>query len=254
VAGKLIPRFLPRRGSSAVIGASLCWLLSLGCAAPRVQEEASPAGEWVSLFDGESLAGWEGGNGLFRVEDGAIVGGTTSAPIARNEFLCTTKEFSDFELQLRFRLSLGGVNSGVQIRSKRIPGSHEVIGYQADLGDGWWGALYDESRRARLLAEPDSSTIARALDRDGWNAYRIHAEGGRIRLFINDSPTIAYTEPEPGIEQRGTICLQIHGGPPGEAWFRDIQIREIPDGQASGVAPAPDLTESPKSSSGAAGR
>src|SRR5574342_448344 len=71
--------------------------------------------------------------------------GTKAVPlynkIARNEFLCTTRTFGDFELRLKFKL-LGGdsANAGVQFRTKRIPNNHEVIGYQADMGSGWWGA------------------------------------------------------------------------------------------------------------------
>jgi hypothetical protein len=180
--------------------------------------------EWISLFDGSTLAGWEGSDAFFRVQEGAIVGGRRTSPIPQNEFLCTTDEFDDFIVRLQFRLD-AGVNSGVQIRSKRIRGSNEVIGYQADLGDGWWGALYDESRRNRALVRPDFAALEPVLDRTGWNDYEIVAEGRRIRLFINKHPTIDYAETEPAIEQRGKLCVQIHSGPPGEVRFRNIRLK-----------------------------
>ena len=186
----------------------------------------SDQGEWISLFDGSTLAGWEGNTAYFRVENGAIVGGTRADPIPRNEFLCTTEQFDDFIVRLQFRLD-DGVNSGVQIRSKRIPGSNEVIGYQADLGDGWWGALYDESRRNRALVRPDFAAVDRVLERAGWNDYEVAADGPRIRLFINGQRTIDYTETEPDIEQRGHLCLQIHSGPPGEVRFRNISLKRL---------------------------
>ena len=44
----------------------------------------------------------------------------------------------------------GKGNSGVQFRSVRVPG-HEMSGYQADIGDGYWGSLYDESSRNKTL-------------------------------------------------------------------------------------------------------
>jgi Domain of Unknown Function (DUF1080) len=187
-----------------------------------------PAGgrtEWISLFDGSTLAGWEGNPAFFRVEGGAIVGGTRTSLIPQNEFLCTTQEFDDFVVRVQFWLD-HGVNSGVQLRSKRIPGSSEVIGYQADLGDGWWGALYDESRRNRALVRPDFA-VEQVLDREGWNDYEILAEGRRIRLVFNQRPTIDYTETEPEIEQRGRLCLQIHSGPPGEVRFRNIMLKRL---------------------------
>ena len=104
--------------------------------------------------------GWEGNLALFRIESGAIVAGTLTATIERNEFLCATRKFRDFELRLRVKL-LGGdkANAGVQFRTERIPNHHEVIGFQADMGAGWWGALYDESRRKRVLKGPDQAKM-----------------------------------------------------------------------------------------------
>ena len=201
--------------------------LAAGCAATSgARSPLDGDGGWTPLFDGRTLNGWEGGGGLFRVQDGAIVGGTTTARVARNEFLCRSEETGDFALRLEFRIT-PGVNSGVQFRSQRIPGSHETIGYQADLGDGYWGAIYDESRRNRVLAQPDSALVSRILDREGWNRYDIVAAGPRIRLWINGEQTVDYTESDPAIARAGRICLQIHSGPPGEAWFRDIKISEL---------------------------
>ena len=180
-----------------------------------------------ALFDGRTLAGWEGDARTFRVEQGSIVGGTLAARVPRNEFLCTTRSYSDFVLRLKFKVLGQGANAGIQIRSARIPNHHEVVGYQADLGDGWWGSLYDESRRNKTLAKADPAALGAALRREDWNEYEIHAEGRRIRLAINGQPTVDYTEPDAQIPQTGVICLQIHGGPPSEAWYKEIIIEEI---------------------------
>ena len=116
------------------------------------------AAEPAPLFDGKTFAGWEGDTKkTWRIEEGVIVGGSLDEVVPRNEFLCTTKTYGDFELLVKFKL-LGDpkqVNAGVQIRTKRIPDHHEVSGYQADIGQGYWGALYDESRRNKVLAAPD---------------------------------------------------------------------------------------------------
>lgn len=182
----------------------------------------------VSLFDGKSLKGWEGNLEVFRVEDGAIVGGTLKEAIPRNEFLCTTREYSDFELRLRVKL-LGDpktANAGIQIRSRRIPDHHEMIGYQADMGQHYWGCLYDESRRAKILAAPDPEELARILKPNDWNDYRIRCVGKRVQLWINGHQTVDYTEPDDSIEQTGLIGLQIHSGPPSEARYKDIVLEE----------------------------
>ncbi|MBX7074327.1 MAG: DUF1080 domain-containing protein [Pirellulales bacterium] len=205
---------------------SLIFALVIVAAAGELN--AARGAEPTPLFDGASLAGWEGAEKWFRVEEGAIVAGTLKERIPRNEFLATTKEFGDFELRLEFKVIGKGANAGVQFRSRRIPDHHEMKGYQADLGDGWWGALYDESRRSRVLARPNAKELAKVLKRDDWNQYRIRAEGRRIQLWINEFPTVDYTEPDESIEQRGLIALQIHGGPPSEAWYRKLVIEELP--------------------------
>ena len=182
----------------------------------------------VALFDGRSFEGWEGDLRWFRIENEAIVGGSLSQKIPRNEFLCTQREFRDFELKLDVKLEAGKGNAGIQIRSRRIPNHHEVIGYQADMGQVYWGALYDESRRREILAQPDPEKLKWILKQDDWNNYRIRAERNRVQLWLNGHPTVDYMEKEPHIEQKGVICLQIHSGTPSEAWYRDIVLTELP--------------------------
>jgi hypothetical protein len=182
----------------------------------------------AALFDGRTFNGWEGNLALFRIESGAIVGGTLAAGIERNEFLCTTRPYKDFELRLGVKL-LGGekANAGIQFRTKRIPDHHEVIGFQADMGTGWWGALYDESRRKKVLKGPDQATMKAVIKEADWNDYTIRADGPRVQLSINGVQTVDYVETDPTVEDSGVICVQIHSGPPSEAWYRDITVREL---------------------------
>ena len=182
----------------------------------------------VAIFDGKTLNGWEGDTRIFRVESGAIVGGTLETKIARNEFLCTTKPYGDFELRLKVKLLGGdGANAGIQFRTRRIPNHHEVSGYQADMGTGWWGALYDESRRNKVLSGPEQARMKEVVKAGDWNDYVIRAEGNRIRLSLNGVQTVDYIEKDAGIDAAGLVCVQIHGGPPSEAWYKDISIEEL---------------------------
>jgi hypothetical protein len=182
----------------------------------------------VPLFDGKTFTGWEGNLTIFRIEDGAIVGGSLKQKIARNEFLCTTKDYGDFELRLKVKL-VGGddANAGVQFRTKRIPNNHEVSGYQADMGTGWWGGLYDESRRKKVLKGPDQQRMKQVIKAGDWNDYVIRAVGTRIQLSLNGVQTVDYMEQDPSIERRGVICPQIHAGAPAEAWYKDITIVDL---------------------------
>ena len=121
-----------------------------------------PADDFVEfslpLLDGTSLLGWEGNAYWFRVEDKSVVAGRLTEKIPHNEFLCTTQNYDDFELRFEAKLVGEGQNAGVQFRSERVRGGSEVSGYQADIGVAGdrpvWGALYDESRRRKMLAEP----------------------------------------------------------------------------------------------------
>jgi 3-keto-disaccharide hydrolase len=191
-------------------------------------EQAAGARSPVPIFDGKTFTGWEGDLKVFRIENGAIVGGTLQQKIARNEFLCTTRAYSDFELRLKVKL-LGGedANAGVQFRTRRITGNHEVIGYQADLGQNYWGSLYDESRRKKTLAGPKPDTLKGLIKIGDWNDYVVRAEGRRIRLWLNGVQTVDYTEQDPAIDTSGVIAVQIHAGSPTEAWYKDITLLDL---------------------------
>jgi hypothetical protein len=182
---------------------------------------------FTPLFDGKTLQGWEGNEKMFRVEDGAIVAGTLKEKIPHNEFLCTEKQFGDFELRLKVKLVGEGANAGIQFRTKRIPNHHEVSGFQADMGQGWWGALYDESRRNKILAGPSKETMEKVVKQGEWNDYVIRAEGNHIQLWVNGTKTVDYTEKDEGIAPTGVIAVQIHAGPPSEASYKEIRINEL---------------------------
>ncbi len=208
----------------------IIWPLALGlCWQPVGPAPAQ------SLFDGQSWQGWDNDRpDLWRIEEGCIVGGSLTQKIPHNYFLATQDRYANFILRLEFKLlgdvSKGFVNSGVQIRSERVPNSTEMIGYQCDLGDpAWWGCLYDESRRNKVLAPSNMEAIQRVLKRNDWNRYEIRAEGVRIRTYINGVLAMDYTEPDQDIPQQGRIGLQIHSGGPAEAWFRRITIERLPD-------------------------
>jgi hypothetical protein len=193
---------------------------------PFSQRSDRPAA--VPIFDGKSFDGWEGNRAIFRIEEGAIVGGSLHDKIARNEFLCTTRTYGDFELRLKVKL-LGGdeANAGVQFRTRRIPDNHEVIGYQADLGQNYWGSLYDESRRKKTLKAPNAAQIKGLVRAGEWNDYVIRAEGPRIQLWLNGVQTVDYTEEDPSIDTTGVVAVQIHAGPPSEAWYKDITLLDL---------------------------
>ena len=82
----------------------------------------SPSSDWIQLFDGKTLNGWVHMNGAhtFTVEDGAIVGRTVESSASMNSFLCSLREFDDFELELETIIDRI-TNSGIQIRTQVRP-------------------------------------------------------------------------------------------------------------------------------------
>jgi hypothetical protein len=180
---------------------------------------------FVLLFDGKTLDGWEGDMQLWKAAEGMIVG--DSAGIKDNEFLATKKSFGDFELRLDFRLRNGAGNSGVQFRSKRVADSSEVSGYQADIGEKYWGCLYDESRRNKVLVQA-APEIEQRLHKDEWNSYVIRAEGNRIVLKLNGQTTVDYRETDDSIAREGIIAFQVHSGGPLRVEFKNVRIQELP--------------------------
>ena len=202
-------------------------MLWLPCGAP-----AAP----VLLFDGKTLTGWEGGP-AWRVVDGTITGGSMAGN-PQNEFLAGTGTYRNFRLSLEYKLTgtEGFVNGGVQIRSQRIADPpNEMIGYQADIGAGYSGCLYDESRRKTMLAKADPAVIQEAEKPGEWNRYVIVAADERIQLFVNGIRTVNYTESAPGLPPDGRIALQIHGDCKAVIAFRNISIEPLPDKLAPGM-------------------
>ena len=207
-----------------------CFVLLLKCSVIVLLSAQCQTGE-QKLFNGESFQGWEGDTTrTWRIEDGAIAGGSREEMVPHNDFLCTTRSYYDFALRLKFKLTgtEGFINAGVQFRSERLQNPpHEMTGYQADLGEGYWGSLYDESRRNKTLAGPDSALVSKILKRDGWNDYEIRAEGNHIRLYINGTQTVDYVEQDDSIPQSGLIGLQIHGGGKALVYYKDIYIEQL---------------------------
>jgi hypothetical protein len=103
-----------------------------------------------------------------------------------------------------------------------------MSGYQADMGEGYWASLYDESRRNKTLQAPKAEVLKAPLKPNDWNDYVIRCEGRRIRLWLNGTLTVDFLEEDETIPLSGKIGLQIHGGGKSEASYKEITIAELP--------------------------
>ncbi len=200
-------------------------------ATARVQTASPSAEGWVSLFNGKDLTGWKQINGTakYHVEDGCIVGTTVKG--SPNSFLCTEKNYSDFEFECEVKCD-PRLNSGIQIRSesKKEYKDGRVHGYQVEIADSAnAGHVYDEARRARFLdlTEADKTKKGGPYKAGEWNKYRILCVGPRIQTWINDTKVADFTDT---MTATGFIGLQVHafkGEPEAQVRWRNIRIREI---------------------------
>lgn len=216
------------------------------------------AGEWINLFNGKNLDGWveHSGKARYTVEGGVLTGESVSG--TGNSFLCTTRTFENFELELEFNCD-ALLNSGVQIRSEVFPDARtlhvdgkeiklppdRIHGYQCEIDMDvararmWSGGIYDEARRGWLFPAdgergPQGTAFSeegRKISRPGeWNKLRIVACGPRIETWLNGEKR---SEIYDGLTPRGIIGLQVHGVGNDEAKvglkvrFRNIRLREI---------------------------
>lgn len=186
----------------------------------------------ISLFDGTTLNGWKTVNPnnsiYWSVVDSTIIGGDGISKVPQNTYLYTSETYENFELRLLFRITgdhnKGLINSGIQYRS--IIESNKIIGYQADIGKGYWGDIYDEHRRAKL-AGGDLRTLRRILNEEGWNSYIVRCQGNKHELYINGVRVSEYIEQDASIPSKGVIGIQVHSGGNAKVEFKHITLTHL---------------------------
>jgi len=219
-------------------------LLSLLLLTSMTSLAADNAG-WINLFNGKNLDGWtqHGGQARYRVENGQLIG--LSVPNTANSFLCTTREYTNFILELEFKVHTN-LNSGVQIRSHvfdkptelqhngksiKIPAGR-VHGYQVEIDPSaraWTGGIYDEGRRGWLNDLKNNEPARKAFRQGDWNQFRIEANGDSLKTWLNGVPAADLKD---SLTPSGFIALQVHGVGKRtdelETRFRNIRLKELP--------------------------
>jgi hypothetical protein len=212
---------------------------------------------FVSIFDGKTLAGWDGDPRFWRAENGEIVGETTPEKVVTlNNFLIWRGgTVRDFELKVEFRMN--GTNSGIQYRSTELPdvGKWVLKGYQADIDftEGYVGNVHDERGRAptgeghvvlskrgdvtRIVDGPkykvvgtigDSTLLRGVMNVNGWNQYHIIARGPVLMQLINGRlMAVAIDEDSKHYVAEGLLGFQMHVGPPFKIQYRNVLYRKL---------------------------
>ncbi len=207
---------------------------------PSTAQDA-PEG-FTSLFDGKTLKGWEQKNGTatYEVVDGTVKG--TTAQGSPNSFMCTTKEYGDFELHFEVKCDFE-LNSGVQIRSLSKPDFKKgrVHGPQVEIAGNspFSGYIYSEGTGRRWISQ--TRTEHKHFKSDGWNKYRVVAKGNRVQTWLNGE-SIEDVEIAEVESRKGFLGLQVHAigkdkGPYSVQW-KNIFIKEMTMAAGDGDATA----------------
>ncbi|MEQ8764864.1 MAG: DUF1080 domain-containing protein [Planctomycetota bacterium] len=182
--------------------------------------EAMPTeSAWVSLFDGQSLKGWDATSENWSVENGLLVGKAKS--LEQSDFLISEGEFGDMIVELDVLLTPGG-NSGIQFRSEKTA-DHQMMGYQADMGQQYWGSLYEQGGRG-MLAQGTNEIWRGAVDEAGWNHVVVEAIGERLTIELNGTTITSFRDDR---SANGLLGLQLHGGLDMEVRFRNLRVKPI---------------------------
>ena len=205
---------------------------------------------FVSLFNGKDLTGWEGAPGLWKVEDGIVVG-TCDGPghLAHNTFLIWKDgTVRDFELRATMRL-IGDNNSGIQYRSRVLPkvGPYAIAGYQCDAhpaiehtgmtyeekGRGIFGlngknVMLDRKGERWLLSEHEPVKA----DLSQWTEYSVEARGNHLIHRVNGKITSELIDHhKEGRALDGLLAIQLHNGNPYRVEIKDLHLKVIDDAE-----------------------
>jgi hypothetical protein len=176
------------------------------------------AGEGSELFDGQTLAGWSGADGLWSVEQGEIVG--RAKGLEHNEYLISDHDLRDFRLVLEIQLTPDSGNSGIQVRSQPFE-EHSMQGFQVDAGQIHWGTLYEVHGRNALVTDVPSAHRA-----GEWNTYEILYTGSRIQVALNGVKTIDLDDDQGAVH--GRLGFQLHQGQSMTVRFRNLKLELDP--------------------------
>jgi hypothetical protein len=231
----------------------IAWMLWIGQAsAQQTYPTTAPSNDagFESIFDGKSLAGWDGDPKFWRVQDGALVGEITPGnEIKRNTFVVWRGGLTkDFELKLRFRISAKG-NSGINYRSEELADApFSMAGYQFDLDGanrytannyeergrtfmalrGQITRAVDGGKREVIAAVGDYKDLARFIKNDDWNEVHIIARGNTLVHILNGHVmSILIDDDAVHRAAEGKLGVQVHVGPPMKVEYRDIRLRKL---------------------------
>jgi len=230
-------------------------LLAGSCLSVFAQQRGWPVATndesgFISIFDGKTLAGWQGDTNYWRVEDGCLVGEITPTNLLKiNSFIIWHGgETRDFELKVQYRISANG-NSGINYRSVRTgDGPWTMRGYQADI-DGrneYTGQNYEERGRTFLALRGQidrqvddqlpqiigtlgtAAELLSVIKTNDWNEYHLIVSGNTMTHILNGRVmSVVIDEDTKNRRFDGMLGVQVHVGPPMKVEYRNFRLKKL---------------------------
>ncbi len=178
----------------------------------------------LQFFNGRDFTGWEGAEGYWRVENGAIIGAFPPGKPSHTN-LCSKERYGDFELRLKIRLTDGTGTSGVVFRSEVFDKKlFRLRGPKAEFTEGGWGNLWG-IQSGGMMKEAPKDIVSRVLKKDDFNDFFIRCVGKHITIQINSATMVEGDFPT--IPDEGIIGLHIGLKPPKEVIFKEIVFKDL---------------------------
>jgi hypothetical protein len=180
-----------------------------GCGPDAEQRaESAAGGEWRTLFDGSSLAGWtQVGDANWQLKDGAVAADSGTG------FLLTAASYADFDLDLEFWVT-PDANSGVFIRCANPSEIGAATCYEVNIFD----QRPDPTYRTGAIVEVAAPKVMLETG-DRWNHYEISARGRHLVVKLNGQTTVDTNDDKLAA---GPFALQYGAG---RVMFRNVRIR-----------------------------
>ncbi len=207
-------------------------LLALTCA-----RGADSQGDWIALFDGKSLDGWHASENAdsWSVQDGCLVAHGKRSHLFYDGAVAK-HDFRNFELEAEIKTA-PGANSGIYFHTQFQQSGFPATGYEVQVNNTHRGSgNYRELKRTGSLYAVRNIYQSCVKD-EQWFPMRVKVVGNRVRVWVNNYPTIDYLQPahptrnkhNPGrLLGHGTFALQGHD-PDSRVAYRRIAVRPLPD-------------------------
>ena len=230
-------------------------ILSAGFAAERSKSSPNPERpEFLQIFNGQDLAGWDGDSAFWSVKDGIIVAQVTSNVQVKDHsyLIWQGGRVGGFELHLAVRSTAG--NSGIDYRAQPVLTDRDgqqlkwtIQGYQSDIATDWMGSFYNWGKPGAqpgqfvvVTADPPTVKFAGSVvdkqslfdagyyRRGEWNEFTVIARGSHILHKINGFPVIEFIDNSSAARREGLLGLQVHSGKgPFLTEFQDIRLKHF---------------------------